>query len=109
MDSNRFDRLARIVGAGATRRAAVTLLSSLGLSGVSLGDPGDAWARSGKCKPDCGACQKCKKGKCEKNSGKKVCKKGKCKPLTGMACGTGGICESGSCACPSGTESCAGA
>ena len=67
--------------------------------GLSNGDI--AQAKSGKCKPKCGECEKCDKGDCKKKNGKKVCEKGKCKPLTGARCSVG-TCQNGKCVAPAG-------
>jgi hypothetical protein len=91
MDSARFDRLTRVIGTLSTRRAALGLLSALGLAGA-LADDGDAKKKRKKCKKKCGPCRKCKKGKC------------KPKP-DGADCGGGATCQSGECVCP--TECCA--
>ncbi len=96
MDADRFDFLSRSLSVAGSRRGALiaTLVGSLGL--LSLTHPDDAVAGR-KCKPRCGACQKCKKRKCHQTDHGKVCKKGKCKPqANGTPCG-GGACQSGAC------------
>jgi hypothetical protein len=95
MDHTRFDALSRAVSTTPSRRAALTLLAGLGLGRL---EQADAEARkSGKCKPTCGECEKCKKGDCDTKNGKKKCKKGKCKPkANGTACATG-TCQAGRC------------
>lgn len=111
MESNRFDALAKTLIAGTNRRRTLSGLlgGTLGLLGLAASE--EAWsAKSGRCKPKCDECEKCKKGDCEKKNGRKVCKKGKCKPKpNGTACGNTGVCQSGRCVCPSGTEECRGA
>jgi hypothetical protein len=93
MDANHFDFLARsLTVAGSRRRALVATLG--GAVGVVLGAP-PVWETGAKKK----SCSQCKKRK-----------NGKCKPKrNGTACGQGGICQRGSCICPSGTELCGGA
>jgi hypothetical protein len=100
MEDIRFDTLARAVGSLTTRRLALAAL----LGGVfgRLGPAETAAKRkSGRCKPKCGDCYKCAKGKCRKNNqGEKVCKKGRCKlKATGTPCTTfrGGHCQNGTC------------
>jgi hypothetical protein len=92
MDSARFDQLTQVIGALSTRRAALALLSALGLTSA-LADEIDAKKKlKKKCKKKCGPCRKCKKGKC------------KPKP-DGTDCGNGQVCQSGQCICP--TDCCA--
>ena len=71
---------------------------------AALGPSGNATAaKSAKCKSTPGACETCKKGKCNKKNGKKQCKAGK---ITVKAEGTvcsGGACQSGRCVAPDGT------
>ena len=107
MDADRFDALARSLTATGSRRRALTALGgSLGLLGLTHPN-GVTAAKSGKCKPACGECEKCKKGDCDKKDGKKHCHKGKCKPKPdGTACSGGRACQAGSCVCPSGREFC---
>jgi hypothetical protein len=102
MDAGRFDTLARSLAAAGTRRRAlaVSLSGAVGLLGLAR--PGDATAaKSGKCKPKCGECEKCKKGDCDRKNGKKRCKQGKCQAkANGLVCSTG-TCQGGACAPPS--------
>lgn len=37
-------------------------------------------AKSGRCKTPCGVCERCDRGKCRKQNGKKRCQRGRCKP-----------------------------
>jgi hypothetical protein len=101
MDADRFDALSRALIAAGSRRGALAAALSGGLALLGLAHPDDAAAaKSGKCKPKCGECEKCDKGKCERKNGKKKCKQGKCKaraagtPCTAFA---GGQCQNGSC------------
>jgi hypothetical protein len=82
MDGIRFDTLARSLAVGASRRRTLGGLLVGALAAVGLAGPEVAYtAKSGKCKEDCGVCEKCKKGKCKvKDNGKRKCKPGKCKP-----------------------------
>lgn len=98
MDAERFDSFTRSLTTGGSRRRAMTtfvggamsLLALVGTQDVSAGD-------SGKCKPSCGECQQCDKGKCKRKNGKKRCKNGKCVAKTnGTACTTG-TCQNGTC------------
>jgi hypothetical protein len=101
MDADRFDTLTRSLTAGGSRRRAMAagLGSALSLLGLAHSD--ETGAKSGKCKPACGECAKCDKGRCQKKNGTKRCKKGKCKPKAdGTACmhmsvcwPTRGLCE----------------
>ena len=81
MDADHFDALARsLTAVGSRRRTLVVALSAaVGLRGLVRPDHAAA-ATFRKCKPKCGECEKCKKGKCDKKQGKKVCKPGKCTP-----------------------------
>jgi hypothetical protein len=109
MHEARFDAVAKTLGSPATRRLTLGALFA-GALGVPV-VPGTRARKSGKCQPKCGACEKCKKGACDKNNGKKRCKKGKCKPKAdGIDCTVpnGGICQNGRCACPGGLTNCGG-
>jgi hypothetical protein len=102
MDADRFDAVVQWAGAASSRRGTlgVLLAGALGLFGQMA--PDAAWAKSGKCKPACGACQSCKKGRCRKRHGRKrrKCKKGACQPVAdGTACAGGRVCQGGQCAC----------
>ena len=98
MDADRFDSLVRsLTTVGFRRRTLATVVTgAIGLLGLAGADDVAA-GKSGKCKPKCGECQTCDKGKCNKKNGKKRCKKGKCKAKgNGTGCSTG-TCQSGSC------------
>lgn len=101
MDGDRFDSLAKLVRTWATRRSALALLTGLGLGALDSADTGAR--KSGRCKPRCGACERCKKGDCKRKNGKKRCEKGKCKSV----CTASQVCQAGSCfptgACPATT------
>jgi hypothetical protein len=107
MDADRFDALARSLTVAGSRRRALTALSgSLGLLGFARPDEATA-AKSGRCKPTCGECEKCKRGDCKRKHGERHCKKGRCKPkLDGTACSGGRVCQAGSCVCTGGREFC---
>jgi hypothetical protein len=101
MDAQRFDTLTTIVASlsRTTRRSAVGLLAGLGFGVLAVTDAG-ARRTSGRCKPTCGECEKCKRGDCDRKNGTKKCKKGKCKPKsTGTPCTAfpGGACQNGTC------------
>ena len=113
MDPSRFDRLAKALAVRRPRRVALPLLAVLGLS---FADVEESWAaKSGRCKPRCGECARCRRGKCRKTKhGKKRCRRGRCQPLRfGTPCTTG-ICQNGSCfaappsLCPDGLTFCNG-
>lgn len=103
MDSERFDRLSRRIGAQTTRRSALAALAALGLGGVARLDSDAASSRGKKHKKQCTkkkpcpVCQKCNKHH-------------KCKPLAdGTACAQGATCQGGVCGCASGSFPCVGA
>ena len=92
MEDTRFDAIVKAVGSLTTRRLTIGALlggalGRLGLTGT------EAKMSSGKCKPKCGACERCQKGNCKRKNGKKRCHKGKCK----STCGSTQVCQSGSC------------
>lgn len=98
MEDIRFDDLSKALGSSATRRLALGALLGTVLGSVHQVE---AKRSSGKCKPSCGQCETCDRGKCNKKHGKKRCKKGKCKALSGTACtlatGSAGTCCGGNC------------
>jgi hypothetical protein len=97
MESSRFDTMTRALSAAGSRRRALAaaLGGSLSLLGAVLPDDVAA-AKSGKCRPKCGECEKCKKGACRRR-GKRVCKRGKCRArVDGSPCSTGS-CQGGVC------------
>jgi hypothetical protein len=109
MDADRFDTLSRTLSATPSRRAAFRLLGALSLGLVARIRPEPAEAKSGKCKPKCGECERCKRGDCDKKNGKTRCQKGKCKPkANGLTCDGGGTCQKGRCVVPfcAGRNSC---
>jgi hypothetical protein len=98
VENTRFDDIARALGSLTTRRQTFGALLGGALSTLGLAQPEDvAAAKSGKCKPKCGECERCKRGDCNKKDGKTRCQKGKCKPKadeTGCSVGT---CQGGRC------------
>jgi hypothetical protein len=98
MEDTRFDTMAKVLGALTTRRLTVGALLG-GVLGFPAVADGATKRSSRRCKPECGECQKCKKGKCHRTrSGKKRCSKGKCKPKDdGIDCGTCRECQGGTC------------
>lgn len=96
MESHQFDRLAKSLSGRRPRRAALSLLSVLGFELAERLNEARA-AKSGKCKPACGECATCSKGKCKHKHGKTVCKKGRCTPQDNGAVCRGGTCQDGSC------------
>jgi hypothetical protein len=100
MDANRFDATTRLVFAAASRRRTLGSLLGAALAALGLIRPNQTLAKSGKCKPKCGECERCKKGDCNTKNGKKRCKKGKCRPKrAGTPCTAfvGGACQNGTC------------
>jgi hypothetical protein len=100
MDADRFDAIAKFLIAATSRRRTLGGLLGGTLGLLSLTEREDAWAKSGKCKPKCDECEKCKKGDCDRKNGKKKCKKGKCQPKpAGTPCTAfpGGACQDGTC------------
>jgi hypothetical protein len=92
MDSDRFDRLARMCASRLPRRSALGLAAAGIGAALSLLERDDAAAKCGKKKP-CPACKACKKGKCKKQK-------------DGTACGDGHVCAGGVCQCPDGQKPC---
>src|SRR5581483_6185552 len=104
MDEVRFDRLARVVGLRASRRAALVALAGAGLGGAF----GAAWvdhAAAAKCskkKPCEGLCARCKQGKCKKAKAGATC------AASGGTCaGTDCVCPTNAWLCPSAATCCA--
>ena len=104
MDADRFDSLIRsLTTVGSRRRTLATVITgAIGLLGLAGADDAAA-GKSGKCKPQCGECATCDKGKCKKKNGKKRCKKGKCKAKgNGTGCSIG-TCQNGGCVATGGS------
>lgn len=103
MDEVRFDRLARMVGSRASRRAALVVLAGAGL-GSALGIAGMGDAEAAKCskkKPCEGVCVRCKQGKCKKAKAGATC------AASGGACaGTDCVCPTNAWLCPSAATCC---
>src|SRR5688500_10903147 len=102
MDGNRFDALTKSLIAATSRRRTLGGLVAGTLALLGLADPEEAWsAKSGKCKPKCDKCERCKKGKCRRtNDGKKRCRKGKCVLQPGAPnCGSGQVRNEETCGC----------
>lgn len=100
MNADRFASLTRALAAARSRRRTLAALAgALGLVGLAYPEDAAA-AKSGRCKPKCGECERCKRGDCDKKDGKRRCQKGKCKPkadTTGCSVGT---CQAGTCVSP---------
>ena|SRR5688572_24249735 len=97
MNTDGFDVLARRLGVSASRRSFARLgsgaLAALGFSSSEV-----FAAKSGRCKPKCGTCQRCNRGACRKENGKEHCKRGTCKPKENFTnCEFGGFCFDGEC------------
>ena len=97
MEDILFDAMTKALGSQqANRRLTLGALLGGALSYLGLAST-EAKRSSGKCKPKCGECKKCKKGDCKKKHGKKVCKKAKCQAKgNGTGCSSG-TCQSGRC------------
>jgi hypothetical protein len=113
MDANRFDAIAKAIVAESSRRRTLAGLLGGALAALGLAAPESAdAARTGNCKPECGECQVCKKGKCRRTkSGRKRCKKGRCEPVeneTQCIAPINGFCIDGACVCPENLEECNG-
>ncbi len=95
MEDIRFDHIAKVLGARPNRRLTLAALlgGALGLLGLAESEA----RKSGKCKPKCDECEKCKRGDCDRKDGKKRCEKGKCKPKADGASCRGGRCCGGVC------------
>jgi hypothetical protein len=111
MDSRRFDALVRSFGEVRSRRGVVRFLGGLGAGLVARLPTEPLTAKSRGCRPPCGECQECHKGKCFKHHGRKGCKAGTCKPkANGIRCSNGGTCEAGVCVsfggCPPACPTC---
>jgi hypothetical protein len=109
MDADRFDTLSRTLSATPSRRAALRVLGVLSLGLIARIRPEPAEAKSGKCKPKCNQCERCKRGDCDKKNGKTRCERGKCKPKANdTPCDGGGTCQRGRCVLPfcAGRNSC---
>src|SRR5215212_1937892 len=92
-----FDTLARSFPAPGSRRRALAaaFASALGLLGLT--HPGESVA-GGRCKPSCGECASCTKGKCHKTEHGKSCKHGTCHAKADDTPCSRGFCRRGSCA-----------
>jgi hypothetical protein len=98
VEADRFDALSRVLSVAGSRRGTLTAALSGALGLLGLAHPDDAAAAtSGKCKPRCGECEKCKKGDCDKKDGKKVCTKGKCQAKTNGTPCSAGTCQDRRC------------
>lgn len=95
MLADRFDAFTRALAVRTSRRHAL----AFPLLGLTHADDASAGR---KCKPACGECQACKKGRCKKTkSGKKKCKNGTCQAtVDGVGCSLGS-CLGGKCVAPS--------
>jgi len=85
MDDTRFDVLSRGVGSAHSRRTVTRLLAASLVGALGLGGVGSVTAGHRKrCRPRCGECERCRRGKC--------------KPVTDYrSCSGGGTCAGGSC------------
>jgi hypothetical protein len=93
MEGRLFDRIATMIGARASRRAALVALAGAGL-GSALAAGADEAAASCRKDKQCGLCKRCKNGKCKKQT-------------TGAACAAnGGECQGKHCVCPADTWLC---
>jgi len=102
VESERFDRLSRVIGSDSSRRAIARVLTGLALGGSVglLGRAEGEAAKSGTCLEACPTCQVCQQGKCKRKHRKKKCKPGLC--VAGPDGGTCGnsvckVCQGGAC------------
>jgi hypothetical protein len=119
MESERFDRLARVVSRGTSRRSTLRGLAqgALGLAGVSalVGNEGALAKKkecngNGQCRKPNNPCKKavCKHGKCRKKNqpngkncgNEQVCQNGQCRSACNPECTGGQICQQAVCVCP---------
>ena len=109
MDASRFDNLARLIGAGITRRTTLLLLAGLGVIDRGLSESAAARSRRG-CRTPCVECESCRRGRCHTTtSGNKHCSRGRCRARAdGTRCSGGGTCQNGRCRCSSGLTRCGG-
>src|SRR5215213_2199480 len=105
MTEHWFDRLSHAV-AGHTSRRQVLGLGVLLAGGLLVGDTGEMTearpkpektSQRGKCRKNCGACEICKRGDCDRRNGKTVCQPGTCQPKADGAPCAGGNCQEGRC------------
>lgn len=96
MEGSLFDQIARGLAITPTRRSLGGLLAAAVLLAAGRAENATGKKRrKKKCKPKCGECQACKKGKCKNAAdgtscaSADLCEKGKCVPLR---CGNGGPC-----------------
>jgi hypothetical protein len=107
VDSNTFDTLTKRL---VTRRAGAGLALA-GLLGLAVPDA-DAKKKKKKCKPKCGLCETCKKGKCKSLNGLKQCGSGciagdQCCTNGAPGCPAGRPCNGGTCqSCMSNNSPC---
>lgn len=93
MDVDRFDRLTRTLSAHQPRRGVLGLL----VAGIaSRGTSVVAKKKKKGCRPRCGLCADCHKGKCRNK-------------VDGTSCAISGHCTSGTCHCPEGKRYCTNA
>jgi len=84
MDNARIDHAARLLRSRLTRRRGLGLVA-IGFTELL------PWEAAAGCKKRCGACERCKKGKCKARA-------------NGTVCGDGRVCRHGVCRCgPEGT------
>ena len=96
MEQARFDNIAKALGSQATRRLTLSALLGGTLGAFGVADAGAA--KSGKSKPACGECEKCKKGKCKPKPNGTAC----------TAPSGNATCQTGVCICPQGSTDCFG-
>jgi hypothetical protein len=102
MDGAHFDQLTKRLSRRRIMQGLGTALVGGTLAALGQSRNTSA-AKNGRCKSTPGACETCKKGKCNKKNGKKQCKAGKITPKAeGTVC-SGGACQSGRCVALDGT------
>jgi hypothetical protein len=93
MDADRFDAAARSLVRAAGRRRFLlgAVAAGLGLAGAETAPA----KRRKTCRKSCGACRRCRNGRCKARG-------------DGTACGGGRVCTGGACRCPDGQKACQG-
>lgn len=98
MEGSQFDGIARTMVAAISRRRTLSGLLGATLALLGRTQPDDSLAANGACRPKCGACQRCQKGRCRQTPRGKKCKRGKCRPRpNGAECGPRKVCLGGVC------------
>lgn len=79
MDANSFDRLARRLSAGSTRRLLLVAASTLWPALDAVGKKGRGKKKKRKCRPKCKECTKCSGKRCKPIPNGQACSRGQCR------------------------------